>query len=101
MTKQSFIGNMWKAAVKIKSLYAEGDDFYDVEIVDYYIDKKFVYLVVEQDNVVNNGVMYSLDSVALSNMSNVCEGIEKKFEVECKYFIYKQYYTVFQGFIIR
>lgn len=102
MNKQSFIGDMWKAAVEIKCNYENSKNIDHVEILQRHVGGKYSYLILRVfDELDNASVLLSSD--ILADMSMKCEYYESTFNVRCNYFFLKDTHTdkLYTGMIVN
>ena len=85
MFKQSFIGDMFKAAVEIKKGFEQKDEIEKIAIVQMYIDDLYTYIVIRKFHEMYGSFAVS-DFDNLLGMVKRCEFLENEFNVKCKYF---------------
>ena len=87
MVKQSFIGDMWKAAVEIKKIYELNEYHGEVNIKVHYLNGKYTYVVTNSVNLfdANTAMLFNIDSI--NKILITCQNIEKMFNVNCQFVV--------------
>lgn len=87
MSKQSFIGDMWKAAVKIKNKHMDSKECNDTQILPVYVKNKFSYFIFDPYNILIDERMMPFTNKQLCGIAALCENCEMLFNVKCRFVI--------------
>ena len=98
----SFIGDMWKAAVDIKNYYENSENISNVMILQKHVGGKYSYLILRCFDEIDDNVVL-LNNDKLMDMSIRCEYYEYIFNVNCNYSFIKDVFTskLYTGMIMN
>lgn len=87
MVKQSFIGDMWKAAIEVKHDYELNENHGDLKITKHHVNGKYTYIITDSVNLTDNNLLLVFNIDACNIITTSCKYIEDRFNVDCQFFV--------------